>query len=152
MKALLKALITENEKRKNPRPILLKIAPDLSESQLDDVLQNTNELNLDGLIISNTTVDRTKLSTSTDRLDKIGAGGLSGVPVRQKSNEVLKYIRSHNAHVPIIAVGGIMAPEDAIAKIVAGANLVQVYTGLVYRGPGLIKRINRALVRQFEQG
>ena len=126
--------------------MLLKIAPDLSHVQLDDILEITSELNLDGLIVSNTTTDRKGLHASESKLENIGAGGLSGAPVFQKSNEVLKYIRSANLTIPLIAVGGIMSAEDALDKIEVGANLVQIYTGLVYEGPGLIKRINKALV------
>lgn len=147
--ALLKTLIDENSKKENSKPILLKIAPDLTNAQLDDILAITSELDLDGLIVSNTTIDRAGLATSEEKLTQIGAGGLSGAPVFQKSNEVLKYIRSSNSSVPIIAVGGISSADDALAKIKAGANLVQIYTGLVYEGPSLIKRINKALVRNL---
>jgi dihydroorotate dehydrogenase len=146
LKKLLQTLIDENQKKEKSKPILLKIAPDLTKSQLDDILDITEQLKLDGLIISNTTIDRQNLNTSIATLEKIGAGGLSGAPILEKSNDVLKYIRKGNPDVPIIAVGGIMSPEDAISKIDAGANLLQIYTGLVYQGPGLIKRINKALV------
>lgn len=148
LKHLLKSLIDEN-KQSVEKPILLKIAPDLEEPQLDDILEITSELNLDGLILSNTTIDRSGLKTPKDKLESIGAGGLSGTPVFEKSNYVLRYIRKANPNVPIIAVGGIMSSEDAIAKIEAGANLVQIYTGLVYEGPGLVKRINKALIRHL---
>lgn len=147
--ALLKALIEEKTEKKSQKPILLKIAPDLTTAQLDDILAITDELQLDGLILSNTTIDRAGLKTSDTVLDQIGMGGLSGAPVLKKSNEVLKYIRASNSEVPIIAVGGIMNATDALSKIEAGANLVQVYTGLVYEGPGLIKRINKALVKNL---
>lgn len=147
--ALLKTLIEENSKKETQKPILLKIAPDLSKSQLDDILDITSELDLDGLIISNTTIDREGLKTSEETLSQMGAGGLSGRPVFEKSNDVLKYIRASNGNVPIIAVGGIMSAKDALAKMEAGANLVQVYTGLVYEGPSLIKRINKALVKNL---
>ncbi len=148
---LLKTLLDANKQKEAPKPILLKIAPDLSTSQLDDILDIVNQLKLDGLIISNTTIDRSTLKTSDQVLNKIGAGGLSGAPLVSKSSEVLRYIRSHHAEVPIIAVGGIMTPKDAIDKLKAGANLVQVYTGLVYKGPGLIKRINKALVNHLNR-
>ncbi|MEP1033562.1 quinone-dependent dihydroorotate dehydrogenase [Ekhidna sp.] len=144
---LLKALQDENVKKQSPKPILLKIAPDLTESQLDDIISITNELKLDGLIISNTTIDRTGLKTAPKKIEVIGAGGLSGKPVLNKSSEVLKYIRRHLPLVHIIAVGGIHSAQDAIDKIQAGANLVQVYTGLVYEGPVLIKRINKELLK-----
>lgn len=144
---LLRTLQERNREKASPKPILLKIAPDLSESQLDDIISITNELSLDGLIVSNTTIDRGGLVTDEQTIESIGAGGLSGKPVFQKSNEVLRYIRRHLPTVHIIAVGGIMSAEDAIEKIQAGANLIQIYTGLVYRGPGLIKEINKALLK-----
>ena len=125
----------------------MKIAPDLSESQLDDIIEITQTLDLDGLIVSNTTINRSGLKTSTKKVESIGAGGLSGKPVFNKSNEVLKYIRRHLPLVHIIAVGGIHSAQDAVEKIKAGANLVQIYTGLVYEGPALIKRINKELLK-----
>lgn len=146
LKLLLTKLMEANGNTINAKPILLKIAPDLDKSQLDDILAITQELSLDGLIVCNTTIEHQGLRTTRRRLERIGAGGLSGAPLKKKSNEMLKYIRSRNPHVPIIAVGGIMKAEDAIEKIKAGANLVQVYTGLVYSGPHLVKRINKALV------
>lgn len=147
LRKLLGTLIEENIKRQSPKPILLKIAPDLTDSQLDDILELVSDLKLDGLILSNTTIDRNDLETSPKTLEVIGAGGLSGAPVFQKSNHILKYIRQQNTSIPIIAVGGIMSAEDAIEKLQAGADLIQIYTGLVYKGPGLIKQINKAIVR-----
>lgn len=144
---LLKALQDENSKKSVPKPILLKIAPDLNESQLDDIISITSELNLDGLIVSNTTIDRSGLTTSSQKIDKIGAGGLSGKPVYDKSNEVLVYIKKRLPSVHIIAVGGIHSAQDALMKLKAGADLVQIYTGLVYEGPGLIKQINKELLK-----
>ncbi len=144
---LLKALQNENAKKNVPKPILLKIAPDLTESQLDDIISINKELNLDGLIVSNTTIDRSGLNTSEEKVSAIGAGGLSGKPVFEKSNTVLKYIRKYLPDVQIIAVGGIHSAQDAIEKIQAGANLIQIYTGLVYEGPALIKRINKELLK-----
>jgi len=145
---LLSSLQKENNAEEKPKPILLKIAPDLTPEQLDDIVLITQELQLDGLIVSNTTIDREGLRTVQAEVKTIGAGGLSGSPVFQKSNEVLKYIRKQLSDVPIIAVGGIMSPEDALEKLKAGANLVQIYTGLVYQGPGLIKAINKAILNQ----
>lgn len=143
---LLKSLQAKNKKIPFAKPILLKIAPDLSDIQIDDIIEITKELNLDGLIVSNTTIDRDGLKTGSQKVDKIGAGGLSGTPVFSKSNYVLGYIRKQLPDVSIIAVGGIMTPEDAVQKISAGADLVQIYTGLVYKGPGLIKEINKELL------
>lgn len=146
LKKLLKTLQEENCKKENPKAILLKIAPDLTDDQLNDIIEITKELNLDGLIVSNTTIDRSGLTTSVSRVENIGAGGVSGQPVFDKSNYVLKYIRKQNKTVPIIAVGGIMSAQDAKAKIDAGANLIQIYTGLIYKGPGLVREINKAMI------
>lgn len=145
---LLKSLQEKNESKPTQKPILLKIAPDLTEEQLDDIIDITKQLELDGLIVSNTTIDRGGLNTPEIIVSNIGAGGLSGKPVFSKSNEVLRYIRGKHSTVPIIAVGGIMSPSDAIEKLNAGADLIQVYTGLVYGGPGLIKATNKAILKQ----
>jgi len=144
--ALIKAVQKANRKKPTEKPILLKIAPDLTNSQLDDILDMATETNLDGLIATNTTITRNDLKTPENELAAIGAGGLSGKPVFERSTAVVKYIRDNNPTIPIIAVGGIMSGEDARKKIAAGANLVQVYSGLVYRGPGLIKEICKSLV------
>ncbi len=148
---LLKTLLDRRSQKEPDKPVLLKIAPDLTHAQLDDILEIVEELKLDGLIVSNTTIDREGLEIEEKTMDKIGVGGLSGKPVLHKSNEVLKYIRSKNVTVPIIAVGGIMSAEDAIGKMQAGANLVQIYTGLIYKGPSLIKSINKALIGQLDE-
>ncbi len=149
LKNLLSGLLDERTKLQANKPILLKIAPDLTDPQVDDVLEIVDELNLDGLVVSNTTIERGGLSSSEQRLEQIGAGGLSGAPVFQKSTELLRYIRTKNANVPIIAVGGISSPEQALEKLDAGADLIQIYTGLIYEGPGLIKRINKALLKRL---
>ena len=147
LKKLLKSLQFENDKKPNPKPILLKIDPDLIQLQLDDIISITKELDLDGLIVSNTTIGRNDLKGSGENIKKIGAGGLSGKPVFYRSTEVLRYVKKHHPSIPIIAVGGIMSPQDAVEKIKAGADLIQIYTGMVYKGPGLIKRINKALLK-----
>ena len=148
LKKLLKALQDENKKKEKQKPVLLKIAPDLTESQLDDIIDITKDLDLDGLIISNTTIDRSNLKSNPAMIESIGAGGLSGKPVLKKSTAVLEYIRKQLPSVSIIAVGGIHSAQDAIQKIKAGADLVQIYTGLVYEGPALIKRINKELLKE----
>jgi len=145
---LLKSIQQENDKKDFPKPLLLKIAPDLTDSQLDDIIEITEALKLDGLIVSNTTIDRIDLITSSEDINKIGAGGLSGKPLFNKSNYVLSYIRKTIPDVPIIAVGGITSADDAKEKLAAGATLLQVYTGLVYKGPRLIKEINKAIAGQ----
>lgn len=132
---------------KNNKPILLKIAPDLEISALDDIIALTSEVKIDGLVSSNTTLDRSLLNESNKvRASKIGAGGLSGQPLLQKSNQVLEYLyKGIGDRLPIIASGGIFKPEDAKAKLDAGASLVQVWTGFIYEGPGIVKNILQAI-------
>lgn len=143
---LLNTLQELNAKKENPKPILLKIAPDLNKDQLLDVLGVVEEADIAGIISSNTTIDRSALSTDRSTVEEIGAGGLSGKPVLKKSNEVLSFLNKHNkANLPIIAVGGIHSANDALDKLNKGASLVQVYTGFVYEGPGLIKSIRKAV-------
>jgi dihydroorotate dehydrogenase len=148
LQQLLTSIQIQNDKKGNPKPILLKIAPDLTTEQLDDIVEIVQEIKLDGLIATNTTIDRSGLNTATDRIEEIGAGGLSGKPVRDRSNEVIKYLRNElGKDFPIIGVGGIMTPQDAVDKMKAGATLLQIYTGFVYEGPAFVKRINKALSR-----
>lgn len=126
------------------RPVLLKIAPDMGEGQLDDIADIVLELKLDGVIATNTTISREGLKTAN--VDAIGAGGLSGAPVKAASTNVVRYLaqRAENRFV-IIASGGIFTAEDAREKIAVGADLVQVYTGFIYEGPGMVKRIAKGL-------
>jgi dihydroorotate dehydrogenase len=142
---LLAALKAENSKLDKPKPILLKIAPDLTDAQLDDIIAIVDDTNIDGVIATNTTISREGLK-SPDSL-KNEAGGVSGKPVKQRSTEVIKYLHDKsNGSFPIIGVGGIHSAYDAIEKLNAGASLVQVYTGFIYEGPALIKSINKALI------
>ncbi len=127
---------------RNPKPILLKIAPDLTLEQIDEILELLERFELSGIIATNTTLARENLKTPIDE-----AGGLSGKPLAQKSLEILKYIRSHTA-LPIISVGGIFNESDVFKRLDAGANLIQIYTGLVYEGPLLVKRLNVALLNR----
>ena len=139
---ILKSLKDENLKKTKPKPILLKISPDLSYQNLSEVVDLVLSLKIDGIIATNTTIDRDNLISE----HKNESGGLSGVPVAKKSNEVIKYIsEKSNGLIPIIGVGGIHSAQDAIDKIKAGADLVQIYTGFIYEGPSLIKSINKAL-------
>jgi dihydroorotate dehydrogenase len=128
---------------KNSKPILLKIAPDLETSALDDIIALTNEVNIDGLVATNTTIDRSLLNTlNQEKAKKIGAGGLSGQPLLEKSNEVLKYLhKGISGRIPIIASGGVFTGADAASKINAGASLVQIWTGFIYEGPMIVKNI-----------
>lgn len=131
------------------KPILLKIAPDLNNIQLDEIIEIIKETKLDGVIATNTSVDRTGLKTSTERLEAIGNGGLSGLPIKEKSTKVIKYLADKsNKAFPIIGVGGIHSAKEALEKLEAGADLVQIYTGFIYEGPRLIKQINQAILNQ----
>jgi dihydroorotate dehydrogenase len=145
---LLNQLQAINKSKIKRKPILLKIAPDLNNQQLDEVIEIISETKIDGVIASNTSVHRENLITPKEELDKIGNGGLSGQAVKERSTGVIKYLsEKSNKQFPIIGVGGIHSPEDAIEKIKAGASLVQIYTGFIYEGPKLVKRINQAIIK-----
>jgi dihydroorotate dehydrogenase len=132
-------------------PILLKIAPDLNNAQLDEIIELVAETKIDGVIASNTSTTRDSLKVSKERLKEIGNGGVSGQPIKNQSTKVIQYLADNsNKSFPIIGVGGIHSEKDALEKIKAGAALVQIYTGFIYEGPGLIKRINKAIVSQLE--
>lgn len=139
-----KALSAQKQKSK---PVLLKIAPDLTPSQLDDIIEILLATKTDGVIATNTTISREGLVTSSETISKIGNGGLSGKPVKEKSTQVISYLRSKlGKNYPIIGIGGIMTPEGALEKINAGADLVQIYTGFIYEGPGFAKRICKKIL------
>ncbi|WP_452222487.1 quinone-dependent dihydroorotate dehydrogenase [Lacinutrix salivirga] len=145
---LIRAVQQANKTFNIQRPILLKIAPDLNNGQLDEIIELVAETNLDGVIASNTSTNRAGLKTSEQRLTTIGNGGLSGQPIKEKSTQVIKYLANNsNKAFPIIGVGGIHSAQDALDKIEAGADLVQIYTGFIYEGPKLIKKINKALLQ-----
>lgn len=142
LRKILSHLQTINKQHTNPKPILLKIAPDLSDTQINDVVELALEIKLDGLVSSNTTIDRSNLATSETELENIGAGGLSGKPIFEKSNAVLRNIYSKtNGTIPVIASGGIFTATDAISKKEIGAPLIQVWTGFIYEGPSIVKNI-----------
>ena len=147
LKQLLKTLQQEREEYVQTKPILLKIAPDLSNEQLDDIVDIMLEIKLDGLIATNTTISRAGLATEQSTIEAMGAGGLSGKAVRARSTEVIRYLaeKSKGAF-PIIGVGGILTADDAIEKLAAGASLVQVYTGFIYEGPSMLKKINKGIL------
>lgn len=129
-----------------PKPILLKIAPDLNESQLDDIVEIAEKTHLSGIIATNTTTGRSHLNTTAAEVERIGNGGLSGKPLKAKSTEVIQYLaHKSKGKLPIIGVGGISNEADAKEKIYAGAGLVQIYSGLVYQGPSIVKKILRGL-------
>jgi dihydroorotate dehydrogenase len=146
LKQLLHHLQVLNIQKSRPKPILLKIAPDLTTSQLDDIIEIIQETKLAGIVATNTTISRDNLHTPEQEVSAIGAGGLSGLPVKEKATEVIRYIHKNtNGTVPIIAVGGIFTAADAQEKLDAGASLVQVYTGFVYEGPTIVKKICEGL-------
>ena len=146
--ALLKALKVENALLANkyaqkPKPFLLKIAPDLTEDQLLDIIAIIHETQIDGVIATNTTLDKSAVSDSPHAEEM---GGLSGAPLTQQSTLIIQQLRAHlGSDMPIIGVGGIQQGSDAIEKLAAGANLVQVYSGFIYRGPALITDIRKAV-------
>ena len=145
---LLQQVQARNQARPQPRPLLLKIAPDLSNSQLDDILEIARETNLSGLVATNTTTARTGLNADAAHVAALGAGGLSGRPLRQRATEVIRYLHQKSGgSLPIIGSGGIHSPADAAEKLAAGASLIQLYTGFVYEGPALVRRINEQLMR-----
>lgn len=145
--ALLSTLVALNNKKDAPKPILLKIAPDLTDGQLDDIIDIVAQTTIDGVIATNTTISREHLKTSQTKLEAIGNGGVSGKPLTNRSTAVIKYLHSKSGGAfPIIGVGGIHSAQDALDKLEAGASLVQLYTGFIYEGPALIKRINKALI------
>lgn len=143
---LLATLQNENLKKPKSKPILLKIAPDLNQNQLDDILEIQAQTQIAGLIATNTTIERSHLRTDAATLEKIGAGGLSGAPLREKAQNIVQYLHQKSkGSFPIIGVGGIHSPEDVVERLQAGAALVQVYTGFVYEGVDLIDKIYQKL-------
>lgn len=144
---LLGQLKTINATKQKPKPILLKIAPDLNNSQLDEIIEIVAQTKIDGIIATNTTTSREGLKTDSDRIKEIANGGLSGQPVKNRSTEVIRYLaEKSNKAFPIIGVGGIHSAEDALEKLKVGADLIQIYTGFIYEGPGLIKQINKKIL------
>jgi dihydroorotate dehydrogenase len=144
---LLLTLQQRNLSKGNPKPILLKIAPDLTNGQLDDIIHIVAESGIAGVIATNTTIERAPLISSAAEIAACGAGGLSGKPLRERSTEVIRYLKQQSGNAfPVIGVGGIHTAQDAIEKLNAGADLVQVYTGFVYEGPGVASAICEGVV------
>ena len=140
---ILNALTKRNKENK---PLLLKIAPDLTDGQLDDIIELVDETGITGLIATNTTISRDGLSTDAKEIESIGNGGLSGAPLTNRATAVIKYLHDKsNGAFPIIGVGGITTGQDAVDKIKAGASMVQIYSGLIYRGPELVKESKKAI-------
>jgi len=147
LRKILRHLQMINNGKARSKPILLKIAPDLTQDQIDDVVDLALEIKLDGLVCTNTTITRAGLVTSREELEKIGAGGLSGKPLKERSTVVVDYIsKKTRGEIPIIASGGIFTAEDAKEKFNSGATLIQVWTGFIYEGPGIVKKICKALI------
>lgn len=144
LKKILNGLQTINNQKRNRKPILLKISPDLNKNELIDIIEIVNETKIDGVIASNTTIDRNQLKSK----NKEELGGLSGKPLCNKSTEIIRFLSDKSKKsFPIIGVGGIHSAEDAKEKIKAGAELIQLYTGFIYEGPGIVKKINKSLIQ-----
>ncbi|HEY5687570.1 MAG TPA: quinone-dependent dihydroorotate dehydrogenase [Yeosuana sp.] len=149
LEELISAVQKANNNFKSQKPVLLKIAPDLNDNQLDEIIELVIKTKLDGVIASNTSIDRSDLKMAQNRLESIGNGGLSGLPIRDRSTRVIKYLSEKSGKAfPIIGVGGIHSATDAVEKMEAGADLVQLYTGFIYEGPKLIKSINKTLLKK----
>ncbi|MCB9282802.1 MAG: quinone-dependent dihydroorotate dehydrogenase [Lewinellaceae bacterium] len=147
LQALLQKLQDLNREKQTPKPILLKIAPDLSDAQLDDIIAIVRETRLAGIIATNTTISRDGLHTPAPLVEALGAGGLSGQPLRERATEVIRYLHERlGEETPIVGVGGIGSAKDAREKLEAGATLVQVYSSLIYEGPTLIRKIKQGLL------
>ncbi len=153
LSALLFHLKKLNAQKRQPKPILLKIAPDLSNEQLDEIVEIVQVTKIDGIIATNTTIERSNLLSDSTYIEQIGAGGLSGKPLTKRATEVIRYLAEKSKHsFPIVAVGGIHSANDAIEKLEAGASLVQLYTGFIYEGPALIRAINKRILKHdFKQ-
>lgn len=145
--AILNSLQDINNSHTTTKPILLKIAPDLTNEQIDDVISVVQETKTQGIIATNTTIARAPLTYTQAEIDAYGMGGLSGAPLTTRSTEVVKYIKTHS-NIPVIGVGGIMTAQDALDKLNAGADLIQLYSGFIYAGPQLIRDTNERLVKR----
>lgn len=142
LEGILSRLIDLRALKSLKKPILLKISPDLNFKQIDETIAIVKSTGIDGIVATNTTISREKLKTSSAIVEKIGKGGLSGLPIRDRSTEIIRYIREKaGKEMPIIGVGGIMSVRDAQEKLDAGADLLQIYTGFIYEGPGFVKRL-----------
>ena len=149
LKKLVPQLKKINSTKPKKKPILIKISPDLNQDQLDETIDLIRSENLDGIIATNTTTSRNNLKTNKSKIEKFGNGGLSGEPLKNKSTDVIRYIsKKTKGNLPIIGVGGIMNPKDALDKIKAGADLIQLYTGFIYEGPSIVKKINQYLSKK----
>lgn len=145
---ILDVVTRERDKQTVRKPLLLKISPDLTDAQIDEALSLIEKFGIDGVVATNTTTSRDGLSLSREEIALLGSGGLSGQPLKNRSTEVIRYIcKKTNGKLPIMGVGGIMSVEDAVEKLEAGASLIQLYTGFIYEGPGLVKKICKRLCK-----
>ncbi|MEX2513956.1 MAG: quinone-dependent dihydroorotate dehydrogenase [Cyclobacteriaceae bacterium] len=152
LQKLLSAVKRENDQYSPIKPVLLKIAPDLTDGQLDDIIEIVKETKIDGVIATNTTIDRSNLKEERVPIDEMGPGGLSGKVLKNRSTEVIRYLSNKSGKAfPIIGVGGIFTVEDAIEKMEAGASLVQIYTGMIYEGPGIVRKLKKGIVRHYRK-
>jgi dihydroorotate dehydrogenase len=152
LKYILKILERDNGRKSKPKPILLKIAPDLTNEQLDDVIEIVKETRIAGVIATNTTISREGLVSDNEIVSEMGAGGLSGKPLTDRSTEVIRYLsEKSNKAFHIIGVGGIYNAQDAIDKLKAGASLVQVYSGFIYEGPSIVKNICEGILKDIQK-
>ncbi len=147
LSTILNTLQEINHSKEKTKPILLKIAPDLTNEQISEVISVVQQTKIQGIIATNTTIAREGISYGTKEVEDFGAGGLSGMPLTQRATEVIRYIKT-NSDIPVIGVGGIMSVQDALDKLNAGADLIQLYTGFIYAGPQLIRNINQTLIKQ----
>lgn len=148
---LLNRLMALNKTYGQPKPLLLKIAPDLTDEQLDDIIEIVRTTGIQGLVATNTTISRDNLATPRPEVEAMGAGGLSGKPLRERATEVIRYIHQKSGgDIPVIAVGGIFTASDAIEKLEAGASLVQVYTGFIYEGPKIASNICKGILNHHK--
>jgi dihydroorotate dehydrogenase len=146
LRIIFSKLKIKNEEGGKNKPILLKISPDLSTEQLDELVDFAMEFKLDGLVVSNTTIRRENLKTGNQTIQEMGAGGLSGLPLKERSTQLINYIsKKTNGKIPVIATGGIFTAADAREKLDAGASLIQVWTGFIYEGPAIVKKICRGM-------
>ena len=146
---ILSHLQTVNHAKLFPKPILLKIAPDLTIGQVNDIIEISEQVSLAGIVATNTTTDRVNLSTKKEIVNRLGTGGLSGKPVKEKSSDIVRYINKQTqGRTPIIGSGGIFTGKDAKEKFDAGASLIQVWTGLIYEGPSILKNICKYLLKE----
>ncbi len=141
-----------NHQQTHPKPVLLKVSPDLNESQLDEVIELVETTGIAGVVAVNTTIRRNHLNTPSSQINRIGKGGLSGKPLQKRALEVIRYLSEHaEKKFPIIGVGGVASADDALQMLEAGADLIQVYTGFIYEGPKLARQINRAILKKIQQ-